>query len=79
MKGGKAMAKNTSYAYSKFEKLCSEKNLTPYQVAKNSHNRISTAVLSQWKNNEYALKLDKLTVIAEVFGVPVTEFIELGG
>lgn len=70
------MAKNTSYAYSKFEELCSKNNLTPYQVAKNSNNGISTAVLSQWKNNDYDLKLDKLRVIAGVFNVPVTEFIE---
>ena len=70
------MAKNTSYAYSKFEELCSKNNLTPYQVAKKSNNGISTAVLSQWKNGDYDLKLDKLKVLANVFNVPVTEFIE---
>lgn len=70
------MAKNTSYAYSRFEELCSKNNLTPYQVSKKSNNDISTAVLSQWKNGDYELKLDKLKIIAGVFNVPVTEFIE---
>lgn len=67
---------NSSYAYQKYQKLCEEHNLTSYMVAKKSEGKISTAVLSQWKYGEYQLKLEKLQVIADVFGVPVKEFIE---
>lgn len=67
---------NSSFAYQKFKNLCSERNMTPYQVSMESENKISTTVLSQWKNGEYDLKLEKLRVIADVFNVPVTEFIE---
>lgn len=67
---------NCSFAYLKFKELCFKNNLTPYQVALRSNGIISTAVLTQWKNGDYDLKLDKLKAIANVFGVPVTEFIE---
>lgn len=67
---------NKSYAYQKFKSLCDSRNVTPYQVSVGSNGLISTAVLSQWKYGDYELKLDKLKVIAEFFGVPVTEFIE---
>jgi repressor LexA len=67
---------NSSFAYLKFKKLCAERNMTPYQVSIKSEGKISTAVLSQWKNGEYDLKLEKLRMIADVFGVPVTDFIE---
>ena len=67
---------NKSYAYQKFKALCDERNVTPYKVSARSKGGISTSVLSQWKYGEYELKLDKLKVIAEFFGVPVTEFIE---
>jgi transcriptional regulator with XRE-family HTH domain len=67
---------NTSFAYQMFKKLCEERNMTPYQVSAKSNNSISTAVLSQWKNGEYDLKLEKLRIIAGVFEVPVTDFIE---
>lgn len=69
---------NNSFAYKKFKKLCEEKKITPYRVANSSNGIISTAVLTQWKNGEYELKLDKLKAIADVFDVSVTEFIELG-
>jgi len=67
---------NTSYAYRVFEKLCSERNVTPYQVSAGTEGKVSTAVLSQWKNGEYNLKLEKLSAIAGYFGEPVTIFIE---
>ena len=69
-------AENNSFAYCKFKELCKREGITPYQVAVRSNGIISTAVLTQWKNAEYELKLDKLRAIAEVFGVPVTDFIE---
>ena len=67
---------NDSFAYCKFKNLCSVQNLTPSQVASRSNGMISTTVLTQWKNGEYELKLEKLKAIAMVFNVPVTEFIE---
>ncbi len=71
-----AKKENDSFAYLKFKELCSLKKMTPYQVSVQSKGVISTAVLTQWKNAEYELKLDKLKVIANVFGEPVTVFIE---
>lgn len=67
---------NNSFAYLKFKQLCDKKNVTPYQVSVGTDGKVSTAVLSQWKNGEYNLKLDKLTLIANYFDVPVTVFIE---
>jgi transcriptional regulator with XRE-family HTH domain len=67
---------NKSFAYQKFKSLCEQNNMTPYQVSIKSGNEISTTVLTQWKNGEYDLKLKKLKILAEVFNVPVTEFIE---
>ena len=67
---------NNSFAYLKFKQLCSEKNMTPYQVSVQSDGASSTTVLTQWKNGEYELKLDKLKIIANVFKQPVTVFIE---
>lgn len=69
-------AKNTSYEYKMFEKLCKEQGLTPYQVSNRTNGVVSTTVLSQWKQNDYVLKLDKLRALAKAFDVPVTVFIE---
>lgn len=71
-----AKKENKSFAYLKFKELCSKNNITPYQVSVRSDGAISTAVLTQWKYAEYELKLDKLKIIANVFGEPVTVFIE---
>ena len=67
---------NTSYAYRQFEKMCNERNVTPYQVSVGTKGKVSTTVLSQWKNGEYNLKIEKLSLIANYFGEPVTVFIE---
>ena len=67
---------NTSYAYQKFKELCEAKNVKPYHVSQGTDGKVSTTVLTQWKNGEYNLKLDKLTLIANFFKIPVTEFIE---
>ena len=71
-----AKRENNSYAYLKFKQLCKERNVTPYQVAIGTNKKISTSLLSQWKSGLYNLKLDKLYLIADYFGVPVTEFVE---
>lgn len=67
---------NTSYAYKQFERLCNERKVTPYQVSVGTEGKVSTTVLTQWKNGEYNLKLEKLSLIANYFGEPVTIFIE---
>ena len=67
---------NKSFAYQKFKELCNYRKVTPYQVSVGTEGKISTTVLTQWKNGEYNLKLDKLTLIANFFAVPVTVFIE---
>jgi transcriptional regulator with XRE-family HTH domain len=69
-------SKNKSYAYKKFCQLCKIHKVTPYQVSVGTNGKVSTTVLSQWKNGDYNLKLDKLTLIANYFNVPVTVFIE---
>lgn len=70
------ISENTSYAYLKFKQLCESHNVTPYQVSVGTNGYVSTTVLSQWKNGDYNLKLDKLTAIANFFGESVTVFIE---
>lgn len=72
----KIKKENSSYAYQKFKSLCNERKILPYQVSVGTDKKVSTTVLSQWKNGDYNLKLDKLTLIADFFGVPVTYFIE---
>lgn len=62
--------------YEKFAKLLEEKHVTAYQVSKATG--ISTATLSAWKNGDYTPKIDKLTLIAEFFSVPITDFIDTG-
>lgn len=55
--------------YSMFEKLCEERGVTPYRVAKDTG--ITTATLSNWKKGRYVPKADKLQRIADYFGVPL--------
>lgn len=68
------MAENKSFAYQKFKKLREDKGVTEYQVSVGTG--ISTAVFTQWSRGDYDLKLDKLSKIADYFGVSVKEFIE---
>lgn len=72
---------NTSYAYQKFKSLCESQNVTPYQIVMSTEDEngkvgITTSAFSQWKYGEIELKLDKLSLIANFFKIPVTEFIE---
>lgn len=71
-------SENNSYAYQKFKSLCESRNVTPYQVSVGTDGKVSTTVLSQWKAGEYNLKLDKLALISNFFGISITEFIEGG-
>ncbi len=55
--------------YEVFEKLCKERGVTPYRVAKDTG--VTTATLSSWKNGRYTPKLEKLQKLADYFGVSV--------
>lgn len=68
------MAENKSFAYQKFKELQENKGVTEYQVSVGTG--ISTSVFTQWSRGDYDLKLDKLSRIADYFGVSVKEFIE---
>ena len=59
-------------AYKVFEELLAKHNKTAYRVSVETG--ISTVTLSEWKNGKYQPKIDKLTLIADYFGVPVTVF-----
>lgn len=60
--------------YKIFERLLEENHKTAYQVSKDTG--IATATLSEWKAGTYQPKIDKLMLIANYFGVPITEFLE---
>lgn len=68
------MTENKSFAYQKFKQLRENKGVTEYQVSVGTG--ISTTVFTQWSRGDYDLKLDKLSKIADYFGVSVKEFIE---
>ena len=60
--------------YSTFNKLCQDKQVTPYEVSKKTG--VAQQTFSAWKKGEYEPKIDKLCKIANYFGVAVTIFIE---
>lgn len=55
--------------YSIFEKLCENKGVTAYRVAKETG--VTTATLTSWKQGKYTPKQDKLQKIADYFGVSI--------
>lgn len=55
--------------YDIFEKLCVEKEVTPYRVCKETG--LTTSTISNWKAGRYTPKTDKLQKIADYFGVTV--------
>ena len=59
--------------YQKYAELRDKKGVTDYRVA--SDTGISTATLSNWKMGNYNPKFDKLLILANYFGVPVTYFV----
>lgn len=56
--------------YEIFEQLCLEHNVTPYRVCKETG--LTTATISNWKAGRYTPKADKLQIIADYFGVPLS-------
>ncbi len=60
--------------YKIYEELLEKNNKTSYQVSKATG--ISTATLTSWKQGVYQPKVEKLMLIADYFGVPVTVFLD---
>lgn len=63
--------------YNKYEELLKKTGETSYQVSKNTG--IAQSTLSDWKTGRSKPKLDKLQILANYFGVPITEFLEAEG
>ena len=59
--------------YEVFEQLLQERNVTAYAVSKATG--VPQSTLSDWKKGKSVPKLDKLTLIADFFNVPVSYFI----
>lgn len=60
--------------YNKYEELLKKTGKTSYQVSKDTG--IGENTLSQWKTGRSNPKIDKLMILADYFGVPVTYFLE---
>lgn len=60
--------------YEKFEKLLDERNLTAYQVAKDTG--LTSTLFSEWKSGKSKPKVDKLLKLAEYFNVPIEYFLK---
>lgn len=60
--------------YKKFEKLLKDKNLTAYRVSKDTS--IPASTFSDWKTGRSKPKIDKLQILSDYFGVPITYFLE---
>lgn len=58
--------------YEKFEKLLKSKGLTAYKVSKDLG--ISHGMFSNWKAGRYTPKQDKIQMLADYFGVPLSYF-----
>lgn len=60
--------------YKKFAVLLKNSNKTTYQVSKDTG--IPTSTFSNWKAGRYCPKVEKLQILADYFGVPVTYFLD---
>lgn len=59
--------------YENYAKLRDARNMTDYEVSKQTG--IATATLSNWKNGNYTPKLEKLKAIAAFFEVPLSAIV----
>lgn len=64
------MGNNALESYARFQDLLEKKNITAYNVAKNTG--VTTATLTSWKQGKYVPKNDKLEAIANYLGVTVS-------
>ncbi len=60
--------------YSKYAKLRDDRNLTDYEVSRQTG--IATSTLTDWKMERYTPKVDKIQRIASFFGVPLEYFLD---
>lgn len=60
--------------YKVFEELLEKNNKTAYRVSEDTG--IATATFSEWKKGTYKPKIEKLKILADYFGVPVTIFLD---
>ena len=60
--------------YEKFAELLDKTNKTAYQVSKDTG--IPQSVLSDWKRGRSNVKIDKLKILADYFGVSIEYFLE---
>ena len=60
--------------YKKYKELLQKTGKTSYQVSKDTG--IGQNTLSGWKTGRSKPKVDKLQILADYFGVPVTYFLE---
>lgn len=60
--------------YQKYVALLEKHNKTSYQVSKDTG--IGQNTLSNWKTGRSQPKVEKLQVLADYFGVPITYFLE---
>lgn len=58
--------------YGKIQHLLDENGITAYKMCKDTG--ISRSLMSQWKSGSFNPKQDKLQVIADYFGVPISYF-----
>lgn len=58
--------------YSRFEHLLQKNNVTAYRVAKETG--IAQTTFSDWKKGKSSPKFEKLSKIADYFGVPIEYF-----
>lgn len=62
-------------SYDVFKDLCKKKGVTPAEVSRATG--VATSTLTEWKKGRYVPKADKLTKIADYFGVSV-EYLRTG-
>lgn len=60
--------------YEKYKQLLDTHNIKSYKVSKDTG--IAQATLSDWKRNKTTPKVDKLKILADYFGVPISYFLD---
>lgn len=60
--------------YAKYEALRNARNVTDYEVYKQTN--VPTSTLTNWKKGRYTPKIDKIKKLADYFGVPIEYFLE---
>ena len=62
------------YSAKQFRALLKKSGVTAYEVSKKTG--IDAITLSNWRNEHYEPKYDKIKKVADYFGVPTTYFYE---